>query len=199
MSLTAAAIISIAMGLGKVLPSIAGLIKGDKAEKTATDLLDIAKEITGQADPQEAVNSIVADPELQARMSERYVDYLITKEQEESKRLESVNATIRAEVASKDGYNSRWRSTYGYCVSFTWTLFFIGFVVISGYAVIKTPTQATLIIGALAGLISSTMPLWGIALAILGVAVYKRSQDKQTSVGLDTTGLISKVLGSMGK
>ena len=197
MSLTAA--MAIAMGLGKVIPSIVGLIKGDKAEKTATDLLDIAKDITGQSDPQEAVNSITADPELQAKMSDRYVDYLISREQEESKRLESVNTTIRAEVASKDSYNARWRSTYGYCVSFTWTLFFIGFVVISGYAVIKTPTQATLIIGALAGLISSTMPLWGIALGILGVSVYKRSQDKQTSVGLDTTSIISKVLGSMGK
>jgi hypothetical protein len=43
---------------------------------------------------------------------------------------------------------------------------------------------------AIAEVMGSMVILWGVALPILGVSITKRSEDKQTSAGLPTTGIL---------
>ena len=54
---------TIAMGLAKVAPMVAGWLGGDKAEAAATEVVGIAEKLTGKKGP-DALESINADPAL---------------------------------------------------------------------------------------------------------------------------------------
>lgn len=90
-------------------------------------------------------------------------------------RLGEVNATMRAEVAANDAYVRRWRPTFGYAMAFTWTATMVSIAWIT----VAVPAQAPAIIAALV----NTSAMWGVALAVLGIAVHKRSQDKAIAAG----------------
>lgn len=51
----------------KFAPQIIGLFAGDKAEATATAVMDVAKQITGHSDEDEAIVALSANPEALAR------------------------------------------------------------------------------------------------------------------------------------
>ena len=85
--------------------------------------------------------------------------------------LAQINESLRTEARSEDWYVRRWRPTFGYAVAVTWTAT-MGAV---SWAIVDQPTQAPIIIAALV----NTSPIWGVALGVLGIAVVKRSQDKQ--------------------
>lgn len=92
-----------------------------------------------------------------------------------------VNATIRAETRAEDAYVRRWRPTFGYMVALTWGLQ-MGAV---AWAVLAAPADAPAILAA-AGSLSV---MWGVALAVLGVAVHERSRDKAVAAGQPAPGL----------
>lgn len=85
--------------------------------------------------------------------------------------VRAVNQTIRAEVASEDAFVRRWRPSFGYAMALTWVLM-MGAI---AAAIVMTPLQAPAIIAALV----NTSPIWGVALAVLGISVVKRSGDKR--------------------
>lgn len=53
-----------ALLLGKLVPEIVGWFGGSDAKETAEKVLDVAKEVTGIADPAAAVHAIELDPSL---------------------------------------------------------------------------------------------------------------------------------------
>jgi hypothetical protein len=57
-------LIPIISALTSVVPSIAGWIGGDKAEDAANHVADIARKVTGQSDPEKAVDAILKDEKL---------------------------------------------------------------------------------------------------------------------------------------
>ncbi len=57
-------LIPIISALTSVVPSIAGWIGGDKAEDAANHVADIARKVTGQNDPEKAVDTILKDEKL---------------------------------------------------------------------------------------------------------------------------------------
>ena len=114
---------------------------------------------------------------------------------EETAQLAEINVTMRAEAAAADPWVRRWRPTYGYATAATWTLQMVGLTAIVGWAVIRHPGDAATIIDAVAGLASALMVLWAVALAVLGVNVSKRSQDKQVAAGQAPVGLLGGLLG----
>lgn len=100
----------------------------------------------------------------------------------ETQRLGEVNQTMRAEAASTDAYVRRWRPTFGYAVALTWVLQTAGIVAGVIYAITK-PDQADNIIRAVSDLAGALALQWSVALAVLGINVSKRSQDKQVLAG----------------
>lgn len=183
-------LLPIALGLTKLIPSIAGLLKGSDAEAQAQKVLDIAQTVTGTTEPQLAVKALHSDPNMLVQYKEALMNHALAMRQEDVRQLDVVNQTIRAELASKDPYNSRWRATFGYCVAYSWFMLFFGIVFSILWVVVSEPKQMGIVGKAIADVMGSMVILWGVALPILGVSIKKRSDDKQTSAGLPTTGLL---------
>ena len=114
--------ITIALGLSKIVPGIVGFFGGDDAEQKAEKVIGLAKQATGIDDPQEAVNAINANPELQVKMQELTNNLIIAEMQEVTKRLQAVNATMQAEARSEHWPQWSWRPFNGFM--FGLTLFF---------------------------------------------------------------------------
>lgn len=91
--------------------------------------------------------------------------------QEYETSLSEINQSIRAEIMSQDLYIRRMRPTFGYIMAFTWALqmFAVSFIVI-----FDTEKVAPVLQG-----ISSLSTIWAVGLSVLGVYVYKRSEDKK--------------------
>lgn len=71
----------------------------------------------------------------------------------------------------EDAYVRRWRPTFGYAVALSWLVTMLAVA----WVVVRDPAQAPAVIAALL----DTAPIWGGALAVLGLSVVKRSQDKR--------------------
>ncbi len=170
--------ITLALGLAQFVPGIIRWISGDdqsKAASVADQVVAVAKDVTGAASGDSALAAIKADPALALQLQQAWMAHDLSLVQEESRQLAEINATMRAEAASSDAYVRRWRPTFGYAVALTWSAT-MGAI---SWAIIATPSQAPAIIAALV----NTSPIWGIALAVLGVSVVKRSQDKAMASG----------------
>ncbi|CAA7613094.1 conserved membrane hypothetical protein [Candidatus Terasakiella magnetica] len=171
--------ITIALGLAQVVPGLIRWISGDdrsKAACVAEQAIGVAKAVTGRDSGEAALAAVQADPVLALRIQQAWQGHELALVQEETRQLAEINATMRVEAASGDAYVRRWRPTFGYAVAATWTAT-MGAV---AWAIIAQPLQAPAIITALV----NTSPIWGIALAVLGVSVVKRSHDKATASGL---------------
>lgn len=91
------------------------------------------------------------------------------KEREVS--VSQVNESLRAEVASSDPYVRRMRPTFGYIIALTWgaQMFALAYIIVFETA------QASLVIDAMEKLGT----IWAVGLSVLGVYVYKRSEEKR--------------------
>ena len=170
--------ISIALGLAQFIPSAIRHFTGDdrsKAAAVADQVIGVAKSVTGKDNGEDALAAIKADPALALQLQQSWMAHELAMVQEDTKQLGEINATIRAEAASSDKYVSRWRPTFGYAMAATWTAQ-MGAV---SWVIIAEPTQAPAIINAMV----NTAPIWGIALAVLGVSVASRTKDKAVAAG----------------
>lgn len=169
------------LGLAQLAPSIIGLFTNNKtAAKAADTVSTVARAVTGQDTDQGALEALKADPNKLIEYQTAVSAHALAIYQEETKRLQAVNETIRAEAASGDPYVRRWRPTFGYCVALTW----VALMGAAAYVIATNPAQAGNVITAMGNLSA----MWGIALAVLGVAVHERSKDKQVAAGQMPTG-----------
>lgn len=91
--------------------------------------------------------------------------------QENSAVLAEVNKSLRAEVASDDVYVRRMRPTFGYLMALTWAaqMFAVAYVIVFRTAESQLVMQA----------IGNLSVIWTVGLSVLGVYVYKRSEEKK--------------------
>ena len=82
-----------------------------------------------------------------------------------------INQSLRAEVASDDVYVRRMRPTFGYLMAATWAaqMFAVAYIM-----VFRTE-QAAVVMNA----VQSLGMIWTVGLSVLGIYVYKRSEDKK--------------------
>jgi hypothetical protein len=168
--------LSIAFGLAQFVPGLVRWISGDdksKAAQYAQTAIDVAKSVTGKGDGQEALVAIQANPELASKMQLAMQEHERAWWQEETKRLSEINATIRTELTSGDAYVRRMRPTWGYamCVAFTTQMLAVT------YSIIIEPQYTAEIVTAL----GSLSIIWSVGLSVLGVYVWKRSDEKQAN------------------
>lgn len=177
--------ITIALGLAQFVPSIVRWIGGDKAGTVAQKAVDIANQVTGgAADP---VAALAKDPAALAAFQAQWSQYEISLYQEETKRLQIVNDTMRIETGASDPYVRRWRPTWGYVTAGCWALQAVAvFVAVIGatYAACTGKSvDAAQLLNGIGTLLGSMTVIWGIALSVLGVAVQARSNDKAVAAG----------------
>lgn len=164
------------LGLAQLAPSIMGLFtKNETAGRAAEVVSSVARTVTGKDTDDGALEALKANPALLVEYQRAVDAHALAIFQEETKRLQAVNETIRAEAASGDAYVRRWRPTFGYCVALTW----VTLMGACSYVIVTDPAQAGTVIAAM----GSLSAMWGIALAVLGVAVHERSKDKQVAAG----------------
>lgn len=120
-------IIEIAMAIGEFVPSVIGWFTGDKDdEKKAAGIVDIVKGLTGVDDPNKALASFQARTDLQVKIKTLVLDYQYKFQQEKTKQLQVVNATMIAESKSEHWMQWSWRPFNGFLFGIT---LFIGYVV----------------------------------------------------------------------
>lgn len=109
----------------------------------------------------------------QAAEANRHIETMTQIESETSaKILAEVNASLRAEVISEDKFVRRMRPTFGYLMAITWTAQMLAIA----YVIIFETEQASLVIEAT----QSLGTIWTVGLSVLGIYVYKRSEEKRT-------------------
>lgn len=91
--------------------------------------------------------------------------------QETQAALSDVNQSLRAEIASDDPYVRRMRPTFGYLMAFTWAaqMFAVAYIMVF-------ETEKT---GAVLEGMAALSAIWTVALSVLGLYVYKRSEEKR--------------------
>ena len=174
--------ITLALGAAKIIPALVGLFKGKRAGNVAEQVLDVAKTLTGNADPKTAMEQIEADPNLQIEFQKAMQPVLIRELEEETKQLQAVNETMQVEYNTKSKFKSWWRPAFGWVVVITW---FSQMAAVS-YVILTNIDKAVELIGVMASLSF----MWAMALATLGINIHKRSQDKQTATGQNPLGLL---------
>jgi len=95
----------------------------------------------------------------------------------------------RAELHSKDPFNSRWRAFIGWCVG-TETLLLTLLVMVMGFR-----GDA----GGAAEILSAVSPIIGIQLGVVSYIAKKRSDDKHLSVGSPPPSALGGLLGKLVK
>ena len=160
--------------VAKMAPLAGALLTGPAGAAASVGGL-IAKALGTSPDPASVAQVLQNDPGAFERVKkfELENETALTRLhlEAETAQLAEVNKTMRAESASLDPYVRRWRPTFGYSVAFSWTLQMIGLTIIIGWAVVKHPLEAAL------------MVLWGVAFSVLGINSKKRSDDKHVAAG----------------
>lgn len=104
----------------------------------------------------------------QTKEANRHIEQLA---QIDGESLKAINESLRAEIASSDPYVRRMRPTFGYLMAFTWTLQMSAIA----YIMVFETAQASIVVRA----VESLSSIWAVALSVLGIYVYKRSEEKK--------------------
>jgi hypothetical protein len=96
------------------------------------------------------------------------------KQKEFEVSLSEINQSLRSEVASNDPYVRRMRPTFGYLMALTWAAQMFGLA----YVVVFETDQAARVLEGMASLSS----IWAVGLSVLGIYVYKRSEEKKSTL-----------------
>lgn len=148
------------LGLGfltDILSKVLGKLDHDLAKNAAELLQQIQRDITDGTIPID-----------QVKEANRHIEHLAKVETEQ---LKEINQSLRAEVQSQDPYVRRMRPTFGYLMALTWAAQMFAVA----YIMVFETDKASLVIEA----IESLSAIWAVGLSVLGIYVYKRSEDKQ--------------------
>lgn len=173
------AIPAIIAGLMKAVPIVAGLIGGNDAEDKARKAVDIAKAVTGEADPDKAVQALQKDPQAALKYKEALIAHDAVMAREESRRIAEVNATMQAEAKSEKWPQYAWRPFNGFMFGVT---LFANYVLLPAFS--KSPTDIPEIVWI----------MWG---SVLGVTAWHRGKEKRGESA--SAGIAGIVKGAMGR
>jgi len=188
------------LGLAQLAPSIMGLFtKNETAGRAAEVVSSVARTVTGKDTDDGALEALKANPALLVEYQRSIDAHALAMYQEETKRLATVNDTMRAEYASGDKYTSRWRPTFGYAACATWVLQGLIVFGVVAYVVVADPARMVEVIRAIRELMQAMAEHWLYALAVLGVAVWKRSDDKKVAAGQSPAGPLAAIAGLFKK
>jgi hypothetical protein len=135
-----------------------------------------------KANPESLLKLKQLESDERVRLRELSVEQSKIESEERRNQLTQQHATMQAELASNDPYVRRWRPTFGYAMCVAWCLLFAGIA----YALVASPEHAADMINAVVAL----TPLFSVALAVLGISIHKRSQDKQVAKGVKPLGAV---------
>ena len=152
---------------------------------------DLVRSVTGKSDLEEASQAVLADPtlllELEKLAVERQrivIEGRVARIKEMTARLQSINETMRAEMQTDDNFRGRWRPYWGYVSGTAWGVTALAFaiVIVLAGAGVDGAAEA---LPAIAQGFADMSVFWGVALAVLGVAVWSRGEEKKKRVSTE--------------
>jgi hypothetical protein len=170
--------ITIAMGLASAAPALIRWLTGDdksKVAKYAEQAISVAQAVTGKPTGEEALAAIQANAALAKAFQDNVFAFERSWLEEETKRLESVNQTMRVEATSADPWQRRWRPFWGFLSAIQFNVCATGIIGIAGYAIYKRDVE---MIRSLPDLVTALAMLFTIPGAILGVASWLRGKTQ---------------------
>lgn len=121
-------------------------------------------------DTQRALAEGIISPEA-AKEANRHVERMAELQQQaQTQALSEINQSLRAEIGSDDPYVRRMRPTFGYLMALTWTAQMLALA----YVIVFDTAHAHVVLDA----VQSLSAIWTVALSVLGIYVYKRSEEK---------------------
>lgn len=147
--------------LAKLVAKVLGGIDSETAQKAAEAL----QKVDGEIDSGDISFE-------QVKEANRHLETIAASD---AIALKTINDSIQAEIASQDTYVRRMRPTFGYVMAVTWAAQMLAVA----YIVVFDTGKASIVINA----IESLSAIWAMGLSVLGVYVYKRSEDKKRSLG----------------
>nr|VFK23033.1 MAG: Holin of 3TMs, for gene-transfer release [Candidatus Kentron sp. LPFa] len=180
--------------IGGAAPVLGGLLGGP----VGAQIGGMVASAIGSENTPEAIEQKLADnPELLAKLKALEIEKAselqsltlnveMQRAAQETARISEVNQTMRAELVSKDKFNSRWRAFMGYGVSIETMALVLGLI----WMMIKDPAS----IANLGAVMQHVAWIISVQLAVVGVAVKKRSDDKALAAGAQKPGFLSGAL-----
>jgi len=155
----------------KTVGSALGLIDSPLAKAAQAALGEVSTAIDGGS----------IKPE-QVAEADRHIERMAELESvERTAALREVNESLRREISSDDAYVRRMRPTFGYIIAVTWGML-MGAV---AYTVVADPRNA----GAVVEAVGSLSAIWTVGLSVLGIYVYKRSDEKRAASASPIAGI----------
>jgi len=180
--------------LAKFAPdAIKFFVKKKNVAEAASAVVETAKRITGADSEDAIVRAMENDPEL---LKSFLTDVQISLNENETKRFETYHETLRREIASTDRFCRWMRPVFGYSVAAQVNLLIILIFTVVFKAVFWGG-DLNAIGDAIAKISGLLFPVLSIELAVLGVYIKKRSDDKQLNAGFPRTGLIDVLRGAI--
>ena len=183
----------------KFAPYLIRKLKGDRAADTAGEIFELAKAATGAETPDKAMKMIESDPEAALKFKEMMINYETMVIQEDTKRLDIVNQTMRTEYETKGKWKTGWRPYWGWVSGTMFGFQMFTFSLIGLIAIVKDVDKSIEVINAIAALAAALSTTWLLALSVLGLAVHKRSKDKQIAAGIQPISILKTVLSKIIK
>lgn len=121
----------------------------------------------------------------------RHAEAIAALRAEENKTAyQQINESLRAEIASEDPYIRRMRPTFGYLMAASWAVQMVAVAYIMVFRVDDLPSVLMAM--------DSLVALWAMGLSVLGIYVYKRSEEKKSVFqGFGLPILQEKVIGEV--
>ena len=142
--------------LSKIIAGALARVDHPAARQAAKALTDLDIDL-----PSEAISQVNKGAQELAALELR----------QEGSALAQVNKTIQSEIISKDAFVRRMRPTFGYLMALTWACQMLGVA----YVIVFAPERASDVLTGMGQLTG----IWAIGLSVLGIYVYKRSEDKR--------------------
>lgn len=154
------------------LPALLTAVQEGLKTITSSDLAQGAADAVAKVKDAITGNTISLD---QVKEANRHIETLATLESDETQNtMSEVNQSLRAEVVSEDPYVRRMRPTFGYIMAITWAAQMLALAV----TILNDPKGAAEIISSM----SALSTIWSVGLAVLGIYVYKRSEEKKARI-----------------
>ncbi|PWC44282.1 3TM-type holin [Azospirillum sp. TSO22-1] len=176
---------SFLLSLLPLIPDLVGMAD-DKLGKVAERFVPAVQALTGQSEPDGIAAALKADPALLLQVQKLATNAMLAVERDEVERLRIVNATMQNEANSKDPFVRRMRPAFGYLIA----LVILLQTLIIAYVAVMHPSELAASITAMSQMSSILLP----ALAVLGVYVYRRSDEKGV-----VPGPFDALAGALGK
>ena len=181
--------------IGKAAPLIGTVIGGPAGAGIGAM---VAHALGTDNTPDAVQQALSSDPQALLKLKQLEADHDVELKrlviENETRQLAEVNTTYRAELASNDPYVRRMRPTFGYVVAGTLAMQTLALVAGVAFA-FWYKVDLSLILSGVKDIVDSVAMIDAPAMAVLGVYVKKRSDDKVVAkTGAAPIGFIKSLL-----